>query len=55
MTWIYQNSPIKYVLKRTNATIGNRWWSNDKISMKSRECPGKGWVLGRSSIKKDVQ
>ena len=45
----------EYVLKRTNATIGNRWWSNDKISMKSRECPGKRWVLGRSSIKKDVQ
>jgi hypothetical protein len=43
------------IAKRTGATIGNKWWSKDKISMKSRECPGEGWILGRSSIKKDVQ
>jgi hypothetical protein len=43
------------IAKRTSATIGNKWWSNGNISMKSRECPGEGWVLGRSSIKKDVQ
>jgi hypothetical protein len=43
------------IAKRTGATIGNKWWSKDKISMKSRECPGEGWILGRSAIKKDVQ
>jgi hypothetical protein len=43
------------IAKRTSATIGNKWWSNGNISMKSRECPGEGWVLGRSSMKKDVQ
>lgn len=43
------------IAKRTSATIGNKWWSKDNISMKSRECPGEGWILGRSSIKKDVQ
>lgn len=45
----------EYVLKRTEATIGNRWWSKNGISKKSRECPGDGWQLGRSSIKKDIQ
>ena len=45
----------EYVLKRTKATVGNRWWSKNGISMKSRECPGDGWQLGRSSIKKDIQ
>ena len=43
------------IAKRTSATIGNKWWSNGNISMKSRECPGEGWILGRSSMKKDVQ
>ena len=43
------------IAKRTSATIGHKWWSNGNISMKSRECPGEGWVLGRSSMKKDVQ
>jgi hypothetical protein len=42
------------IAKRTSATIGNKWWSKNNISMKSRECPGEGWVLGRSSIKKDL-
>ena len=37
------------------ATIGNKWWSKDQISKKSRECPGEGWILGRSSIRKIVQ
>jgi hypothetical protein len=45
----------EYVLKRTQATVGNRWWSKNGLSMKSRECPGEGWLLGRSSIKKDIQ
>jgi hypothetical protein len=43
------------VAKRTSATIGNKWWSKDQISKKSRECPGEGWILGRSSIRKIVQ
>lgn len=43
------------VAKRTTATIGNRWWSNGTESVKSRECPGDGWVLGRSSIKKGLK
>ena len=30
------------IAKRTSATIGNKWWSNGNISMKSRECPGEG-------------
>ena len=41
--------------KRSASTKGNKWWSKDNISIKSRECPGEGWTLGRSSIKKDVQ
>jgi len=43
------------IAKRTSATIGNKWWSKDQISKKSRECPGEGWLLGRSSIRKIVQ
>ena len=43
------------IAKRTGATIGNKWWSKDSISIKSRECPGEGWKIGRSSIKKGVQ
>lgn len=42
------------IAKRTSATIGNKWWSKEDISKKSRECPGEGWVLGRSAIKKRV-
>jgi hypothetical protein len=40
------------IAKRTRATIGNKWWSKDGISKKSRECPGNGWTLGRSALKK---
>lgn len=40
------------IAKRTGATIGNRWWSKNNISIKSRDCPGEGWELGRSAIKK---
>jgi len=43
------------IAKRTSATIGNKWWSKDTISKKSRECPGEGWILGRSSNRKNVQ
>lgn len=43
------------IAKRTGATIGNRWWSKDNISIKSRKCPGEGWVLGRSAIKKNIK
>ena len=43
------------IAKRALAMIDNKWWSKDNISMKSRDCPGKGWMLGRSSIKKNVQ
>lgn len=44
----------EFIAKRTSATIGNRWWSKDNISIKSRECPGEDWKLGRSSFKKNV-
>lgn len=40
------------IAKRTSATIGNKWWSKDNNSVKSRECPGPGWVLGRVTIRK---
>lgn len=40
------------VAKRTGATIGNKWWSKDNCSVKSRECPGPGWELGRVAIRK---
>jgi hypothetical protein len=43
------------IAKRTSATIGNKWWSKDGVSKKSRDCPGNGWVLGRDSIKKTAQ
>ena len=42
------------IIKRTQATIGNRWWSKDGVSQKSRECPGNGWVLGRTAIGKKL-
>jgi len=41
------------VTKRTAATIGNKWWSRDGKSVKSRNCPGVGWVLGRASVRKN--
>jgi hypothetical protein len=41
------------IARRTSATIGNRWWRNGNNSIKSRECPGEGWVLGRASFKKN--
>jgi len=41
------------IARRTSATIGNKWWSNGSISVKSRECPGPGWTLGRSAIRKN--
>lgn len=42
-------------LKKSNSLIGQRWWSNqDGNSLKSKECPGDGWFLGRSSIRKDI-
>jgi hypothetical protein len=44
----------EYVAKRTAATIGNKWWSKDNVSVKSRDCPGDGWILGRSSIRKNI-
>lgn len=40
------------VAKRTSATIGNKWWRNGDVSVKSRECPGDGWVLGRALFRK---
>ena len=43
------------IARRTSATIGNKWWSKDGVSKKSRNCPGNGWVLGRDSIKKTAQ
>jgi len=39
-------------LKQSASMSGRRWWSKDGISVKNRECPGEGWVLGRTSIKK---
>ena len=45
---------LELVAKRTGATIGNKWWSKNEKSIKSRECPGEGWVLGRTSIKKNI-
>ena len=45
----------EHKLKVAEALIGQRWWSKGNISKKSKECPGEGWILGRSSIKKDVQ
>lgn len=42
-------------LKVIKKLIGQRWWSKDNISKKSRDCPGEGWILGRSSIKKAVK
>ena len=45
----------EHKLKVAETLIGQRWWSKGNISKKSKECPGEGWVLGRSSIKKDVQ
>ena len=44
----------EFIEKRTSATKGNKWWSKDNISMKSRECPGEGWFMGRHSIRKGV-
>lgn len=41
-------------LKKSNSLIGQRWWSKDGNSIKSKECPGDGWFLGRSSIRKDI-
>lgn len=43
------------IAKRTSATIGNKWWSKDGVSKKSRDCPGNRWVLGRDAIKKTAQ
>lgn len=43
------------IAKRTGATIGNKWWSKDGISVKSRNCPGEGWVPGRQSIRKQTK
>jgi hypothetical protein len=45
----------EHKLKVSETLIGQRWWSKGNISKKSKECPGEGWILGRSSIKKDVQ
>jgi hypothetical protein len=45
----------EFVAKRTSATIGNKWWSKDGFSKKSRECPGNGWTLGRYSIRKIIK
>ena len=45
----------EHKLKVAETLIGQRWWSKGNISKKSKECPGEGWILGRSSIKKDVQ
>lgn len=41
--------------KKSKTLTGQRWWTKGPISTKCRECPGNGWILGRSSIKKDIQ
>jgi len=48
-----QSDEVK--LKKAKTLIGQRWWSKGSNSVKSRECPGVGWTIGRSSIKKNVK
>ena len=33
--------------KRSKAVTGNKWWKKDGRSIKSRSCPGEGWLPGR--------
>jgi hypothetical protein len=33
--------------KQRKALKGKRWWTNDEESIKSKECPGPGWKIGR--------
>ena len=53
MTGRIQSDDAK--LKKAKTLTGQRWWSKGSESVKSRECPGVGWTIGRSSIKKNVK
>lgn len=53
MTGRTQSADAK--LKKAKTLTGQRWWSKGSKSVKSRECPGVGWSIGRSSIKKNVK
>jgi len=38
--------------KHRQAQIGSIFWNNGKISMRSKDCPGEGWIRGRLPHKK---
>ena len=33
-------------------TLGTKWWNNGTMTKQSKECPGKGWKLGRLPLKR---
>lgn len=37
----------EYREKQKKSRTGVKWWNNGETSIKSRECPGPGWVRGR--------
>lgn len=38
-----------------NPVFGTQWWNNGTINKRSRECPGEGWVRGRTKTSKKTK